>query len=99
LAAVRTPINLWRTLLFDLSHEYPSARSAIITKLKDDEIDLENTDAGELFRSLVEGPLKHSPDIPPGRLPVVVIDAMDGSRSKHRTILLQGMTAWTRLGP
>jgi hypothetical protein len=105
LAAVQTPINLWRTLAFDLSREYPSARSAIITKLKDGEIDLENTDAGELFRSLVEGPLKHSADIPLGRLPVVVIDAMDecggldGPRSKHRTILLQSMKAWTRLGP
>jgi hypothetical protein len=36
---------------------------------------------------------------------VVVIDAMDerggldGSRSKHRTILLQEMKDWTRLGP
>jgi len=105
LAAVQTPLNLWRTFAFDLSREYPSMRSAIVTQLKDGEIDLENTDAGELFRSLVEGPLKHSADIPPGRLPVVVIDALDecggleGSRSKHRTILLQGMRAWSRLGP
>jgi len=105
LATVQTPINLWRTLAFDLSREYPSARSAIVTKLKDSEIDLENTDAGELFTSLVEGPLKQSADIPSGRLPVVVIDAvdecggLDGSRSKHRTILLQSMKAWTRLGP
>jgi hypothetical protein len=105
LAAVQTPVNLWRTIAFDLSHEYPSARSVIVTKLKDGEIDLENTDAGELFGSLVEGPLEHSVDIPSGRSPVVVIDAVDecggleGSRSKHRTILLQGMKAWTRLGP
>ena len=105
LAAVQTPVNLWRTIAFDLSREYPSARSAIVTKLKDGEMDLENTDAGELFWSLVEGPLKHSADIPSGRLPVVVIDAvdecggLDGSRSKHRTILLQSMKAWTRIGP
>jgi hypothetical protein len=105
LAAVQTPVNLWRTFAFDLSREYPSMRSAIVTQLKDGEIDLENTDAGELFRSLVEGPLKLSVDIPPGRLPVVVIDALDecggleGSRSKHRTILLQGIKAWTRLAP
>src|SRR3984885_15264195 len=104
LAAVQTPVNLWRTLAFDLSREYPSARSAIVTKLKDGEIDLENTDTGELFRSLVEGPLAHSADIPLGRLPVVVIDAMDecsgldGARSKHRTILLQSMKARRRLG-
>ena len=52
LAAVQTPINLWRTLAFDLSREHPSARSAIITKLKDGEIDLENADAGERFQSL-----------------------------------------------
>jgi hypothetical protein len=105
LAAVQTPANLWRTIAFDLSREYPCARSVIVTKLKDGEIDLENTDAGELFGSLVEVPLKHSADIPLGRLPVVVIDAvdecggLDGSRSKHRTIFLQGMKAWTRLGP
>jgi hypothetical protein len=103
LAAVQTPVNLWRTFAFDLSREYPSARSSIVTKLKDGEIDLENTDAGELFRSLVEEPLKHSADIPSGRLPVIVIDALDecggldGSRSKDRTILLQGMKAWRRL--
>ena len=105
LAAVQTPLNLWRTFAFDLSREYPSMRSAIITQLKDGDIDLENTHPGEFFRSLVEGPLRHSADIPPGRLPVVVIDALDecggleGSRSKHRVTLLQGMKAWTRLGP
>jgi len=105
LATVQTPLNLWRAFAFDLSREYPSMRSAIVTQLKDGEIDLKNTDPGELFRSLVEGPLKDSADIPPGRLPVLVIDALDecggleGSRSKHRTILLHGMKAWTGLGP
>ena len=105
LAATQTPVNLWRTVAFDLSREYPSVRSAIVTKLKDGEVDLENTDASELFRSLVEEPLNHSTDIPPGRLPVVVIDALDecggldGSRSKNRTILVQNMKAWVRLAP
>ena len=104
LATVQTPVNFWRTVAFDISREYPSARNAIVTKLKDNKIDLENTDAEELFRSLVEDPLKQSSDIPRGRLPVVVIDAvdecggLDGSRSKHRTILLEGIKAWTRLG-
>jgi hypothetical protein len=89
LATVQTPVSLWHTIAFDLAHQYPSARSAIITKSKDDEVDLETTSAGELFRSLVEEPLKHSTDIPSGRLPVVVIDALDerggfdGSRSKY----------------
>ena len=77
LATVQTPVSIWRTIAFDLSREYPSTRSAIVAKLKDNEIDLENTDAEELFRSLVEEPLKQSSDVPPGRLPVVVIDAMD----------------------
>ena len=105
LATVQTPVSLWRTIASDLSREYPSARSAIVAKLKDNEIDLENTDAEELFRSLVEEPLKQSSDIPQGRLPVVVIDAMDecggldGSRSKHWSILLKGMQAWAGLGP
>ena len=104
LATVQTPVNFWRTVAFDLSREYPSARSAIVAKLKDNEIDLENTNAEELFRSLVEDPLKHSSDIPRGRLPVVVIDGidecggLDGSRSKHRKILLEGIKAWRGLG-
>ena len=104
LAAIQTPANLWRTVALDISREYPSARNAIVAKLKDNEIDLENTDAEELFRSLVEDPLKQSSDILRGRLPVVVIDGidecggLDGSRSKHRTILLEGMKDWTRLG-
>ena len=105
LATVQTPVNFWLTVAFDLSRKYPSARNTIVAKLKDNEIDLENTDAEELFRSLVEDPLKQSSDIPPGRLPVVMIDAvdecggLDGSRSKHRTILLEGIKDWTRLGP
>ena len=105
LAAVQTPVNFWRTVALDISREYPSARNVIVAKLKDNEIDLENTDAEELFRSLVEDPLKQSSDIPRGRLPVVLIDGidecggLDGSRSKHRRILLEGMKDWTRLGP
>ena len=105
LAAIQTPANLWRTVALDISREYPSARNVIVAKLKDNEIDLENTDAEELFRSLVEDPLKQSSDIPRGRLPVVVIDGidecggLDGSRSKHRKILLEGIKTWTHLGP
>jgi hypothetical protein len=100
---VQTPVTLWRAVAYDLARQYPSARRVITTRLKDDEVDLETINAGELFRSLVEEPLKHGTDIPSGRLPVVVIDALDecggfdGSRSKHRTILLEGMKAWTYL--
>ena len=105
LATVQTPVALWRTIAFDLASQYPSARSVITTKLMDDEMDLPTAGAGELFRSFVEEPLKHSTDIPSGRLPVIVIDALDecggfdGSRSKYRTILLQVMKAWTSLPP
>ena len=63
MATVQTPVNLWRTIAYDLSREHPSARSSIVAKLKDNEIDLENTDAEELFRNLVEEPLKRSSDI------------------------------------
>ena len=105
LVTVQTPVNFWHTVAFDLFCEYPSARSAIITKLKDNEIDLENIDAKELFRSLIKDPLKQSSDILLGSLPVVVIDGidecsgLDGSRSKHWKILLEGFKTWTRLGP
>jgi hypothetical protein len=103
LATVQTPVNLWRTIAFDLARQHPSARSTIVTKLKDDEVDLETTNAGDLFRSLVEEPLKCSTNIPSGKLPVIVIDALDecsrfdGSRSKYRTIMLRGMKAWACL--
>lgn len=103
LSSVQTPAALWRTVAFDLARQYPSARNAIVTKLKDDEVDLEIADADELFLSLVEEPLKYSTNIPPGRLPVIVIDAVDecggfdGSQSKHRSVLLRGLKAWTRL--
>jgi hypothetical protein len=66
LVGVQTSVNLWHTFAFDLLREYPSVMDAIVTKLKDSEIDLENTNAGELFWSLVEEPLKHSTDIPSG---------------------------------
>lgn len=105
LASLQTAANLWRAIAYDLSQEYPSARSVIISKLKDREIDLGNAGARELFGSLVEAPLEPSTDIPPGRLPVVLIDGvdecggLDGLRSKNRYILLQGIKAWTRLAP
>jgi hypothetical protein len=73
--------------------------------LKGREIDLEIIGARELFENLVEEPLKHSGGIPSGRSPVFVVDGLDecggldGSRSKYRTILLQGLKAWARLAP
>ena len=103
LATIQTPANLWRTIAFDLARQYPSARNTVIDKLKNDEVDPETANADELFLSLVKEPLKHCTDIPSGRLPVIIIDALDecggfdGSRSKYRTILLLGIKAWACL--
>ena len=102
-AVLTTPAALWRTVAFDLSRKYPGVRKTIIAKLNADVISLNMANVSMLFRHLVHEPLMACTDIPRGRLPVIVIDALDecggldGRYSKHRTNLLPALKSWCRL--
>ncbi|KAF8662700.1 hypothetical protein AX16_001142 [Volvariella volvacea WC 439] len=102
-ATTTTPSALWRTVAYDLAHMYPSARRKILSKLEEEIVDVNFSDDKILFQNLVEEPLRECTDIPPGRLPVIVIDALDecggldGRHSRHRASLLTSLRRWARL--
>lgn len=111
-ATASTPNVLWRNVAYDLAQRYPSIRRAIVERLKDEDVDVETSNVKSLFHELIQEPLlavereaqeNGSRPIPKGRLPVVVIDALDecggrdGQRSGHRTSLLGTLKRWSRL--
>jgi NACHT domain len=102
-AVLTTPAALWRTVAFDLARKYPDMRRIIVAKLSADEIGPNVANVNVLFRHFIHEPLTVSMDIPRGRLPVVVVDALDecggfdGRYSNHRTSLLQTLKSWSRL--
>ncbi|KAJ3518014.1 hypothetical protein NLJ89_g134 [Agrocybe chaxingu] len=98
-----TPNALWRSVAFDMSRLYPTVRKIVIERLEDEEVDVDSSNVKTIFRNLIEEPLLASYDIPIGRLPVVVIDALDecggnrGQQSADREGLLSTLKRWARL--
>ena len=98
-----TPSALWRVVAYDLGRQYPTIRKCLVAALKVDPNLASTVDIGELFRQLIENSLLASEDIPTGRLPVVVIDALDecggldGQYSTSRKSLLRTLELWSRL--
>jgi hypothetical protein len=76
-ADVLTPFALWRMISFDLSEKYPTVRKRLVAKLDADHDIPRTGNLDELFRQLIYEPLMGSEGIPAGRLPVIVIDALD----------------------
>jgi hypothetical protein len=102
-AAVMTPNALWRTVAYDLARQYPTVRSHLVAALKEDETILSTVNGDKLFQQLILDPLTASESIPIGRLPIIVIDALDecggleGQQSKDRKTLMQTLKRWSRL--
>lgn len=102
-AILTTPAALWRMVAFDLARKYPSARKAIVATLNAEEVGPSTANVNELFRCLIHEPLMACTDIPRGRLPVIVVDALDecggldGWRSNYRTSLLHTLKSWSHL--
>ncbi|KIM26984.1 hypothetical protein M408DRAFT_72023, partial [Serendipita vermifera MAFF 305830] len=100
---VMTPHALWRTVAYDLGRQYPNVRKCLISTLKEDESIPNTVNVDKLFRQLIHDPLVASEDIPVGRLPVVVIDALDecggldGQYSEHRVGVLRTLKIWSQL--
>ena len=100
---VMTPNALWRTVAYNLSLRYPSIRSMLVSTLKSGDISPTTPNINALFYHLIHEPLIQSSDIPDGRLPIIVIDALDecggldGPRSKHRRGLVRTLRTWSQL--
>ena len=102
-------VDLWKTIAYALACEYPECRKAIVSKLKSKTPNLANTTSKEIFNQLVAEPLREltAPDrnTPRGRLPVIIIDALDecggleGSSWKARKDILECLIDWVKLAP
>ncbi|PVF92103.1 WD40 repeat-like protein [Serendipita vermifera] len=105
-ASLLTPTRLWSTVGFDLTQEYPTVRKSVVGALKLHNIrpNRANEDGVDgLFFHAIHIPLLSSQDIPKGRLPIVIVDAIDecgGLESHmrhHRQDLLRTLKAWSNL--
>ena len=100
---VMTINALWRTVAYDLAHEYPTVRKSLVTALEADETIPTTLNADRLFHLLIQDPLLASQDIRVERLPIVVVDALDecggleGENSPHRRKLVRTLQLWSNL--
>jgi hypothetical protein len=102
-AAATAPNALWRMVAFELSQQYPGVRKCLVAKLRADEIRPTTINTDNLFRHCIFDPLVTSEDIPIGRLPVVIVDALDecggleGQASAQRRALMRTLDGWSKL--
>ncbi|KAG5636248.1 hypothetical protein H0H81_008651 [Sphagnurus paluster] len=102
-STVTTTSALWRKVAYDLARAYPTVRTTVVARLDEESVQPGSSSVKVLFHSLIEDPLNKSDDIPLGRLPVVIIDAvdecggLDGRQSADRVALLQSLKHWSRL--
>jgi hypothetical protein len=103
--ATTTSNALWRMASFDLSRQYPSVKRIVVEKLHADEIRPTTKNIDNLFRHYISDPLGASGDIPVGRLPVIVVDALDecggleGQASSQREALMKTLHSWSQIHP
>jgi NACHT domain len=102
-ATSMTTSALWRTVAYDLARQHPTIRKHLLAALKEDETIPAIVDAEKLFRQLIEKSIAVCEEIPPERLPIVVIDALDecggldGQHSEARRSLMRTLGNWSRL--
>jgi hypothetical protein len=102
-ATTTTCHALWRMVAFELSRQYPSVRKSLVAKLRADEIRPTTINTENLFRHCIFDPLAASINIPVGRLPVIVIDALDecggleGQASTQREALMKNLFSWSQI--
>jgi hypothetical protein len=102
-ATVTTPSALWRTVAYNLARRHPGIRARIIAALKEDESIATTFNIEKLFQQLIQEPLNATNNIPAGRMPIVVIDALDecgglsGKYSKDGKDLIRTLESWARL--
>ncbi|KAJ6529936.1 hypothetical protein DFH09DRAFT_934652, partial [Mycena vulgaris] len=85
----QTPQSLWCSVAYDLAQEYPTIRRSVVNNIKLYKIDPVATSHDEIFDKLIRGPLGVPPSIATGRLPIIVIDALDECGGLQNAIVYQ----------
>jgi hypothetical protein len=102
-ADLANPTSLWRMVAFDLSRRYPTVKRTLVDKLSMGDILPATLNTKGLFLNLIYEPLTESKDIPSGRYPVIVVDALDecggleGAHAEDRKGLMMTVELWSKL--
>jgi hypothetical protein len=89
----QTPKALWCSVAYDLADKYPEIRSKVILALESGEVLPHITSYEDIFEKLIIKSLQNLLSVPPGRMPILVIDALDEcgglteSRSYQKQVL------------
>jgi len=75
-SAIITTDALWRAIALDLARLFPSVRQHIHNLVRGNRMP-DPSDIDDRFRTLIETPLSTLNDVPPEKLPIIVIDALD----------------------
>ncbi|KAJ7873052.1 hypothetical protein B0H14DRAFT_151875 [Mycena olivaceomarginata] len=95
----QTPKALWCSVAYDLADKYPEIRSKVILALESGEVLPHITSYEDIFKKLIKESLQDPLSVPPGRMPILVIDALDEcgglteSWSYQRQVL-QALSHW-----
>ncbi|KAJ6572212.1 hypothetical protein B0H19DRAFT_1023866 [Mycena capillaripes] len=98
----QTPKDLWCSVAYDFAEKYPEIRSKVILTLESGEVVPHITGYEDLFEKLIIKSLEKPLLVPPGRMPILVIDALDecggltASRSYQKQVL-ESLGHWKHL--
>ncbi|KAJ6572222.1 quinon protein alcohol dehydrogenase-like superfamily [Mycena capillaripes] len=98
----QTPKDLWCSVAYDFAEKYPEIRSKVILTLGSGEVVPHITGYEDIFKKLIIKPLEKPLLVPPGRMPILVIDALDecggltASRSYQKQVL-ESLGHWKHL--
>ncbi|KAJ7166772.1 hypothetical protein C8R46DRAFT_951385, partial [Mycena filopes] len=73
----QTPAALWCSVAYDLANIYPGIRSKVLQALDSGAVVPHITGHDDIFKKLIIKSLENQLSVPPGRMPIVVIDALD----------------------
>ncbi|KAF8134754.1 quinon protein alcohol dehydrogenase-like superfamily [Mycena galopus ATCC 62051] len=100
----QTPKALWCSVAYDLADKYPEIRSKVILALESGGVDPQVTSYEDIFDKLIFKSLQNPLSVPTGRMPILVIDALDEcgglkeSRS-YQTQVLKALSRWKHMPP
>ncbi|KAJ6538230.1 hypothetical protein DFH09DRAFT_834829, partial [Mycena vulgaris] len=98
----QTPTALWCSVAYELADTYPEVRSKMLQTLDSREVVPHITGPGDIFDKLIMRSLENPLSVPPRRMPVLVIDALDecggltASRPYQKQVLL-AISRWKHL--
>ncbi|KAJ7181118.1 hypothetical protein C8R46DRAFT_598076 [Mycena filopes] len=94
----QTPAALWCSVAYDLVNIYPEIRSKVLQALDSGAVVPHITGHDDIFKKLIIKSLENQLSVPPGRMPIVVIDALDecGGLTASRPYQKQVLSAISR---